>query len=166
LTRLPLLLVLSCLGTGLALLGGRDLLARRPALTPATTPAHLERLQRWDPDPWRRREASLLLEARSGEPVEQRQWLRGQGWGPDPLAALVLKKDALAASALGRPEKALALWSQLDRRFPDDPARADALYVLGEEVPGQRRLLLKRFPAHPAALAAALAAGPGAGARR
>lgn len=154
------------MGTGLALLGGRDLLARRPALTPATTTARLETLQRWDPDPWRRREASLLLAARSRTPVEQRQWLRGQGWGPDPLAALVLKKDALAAAALGRPEKALSLWRQLDHRFPADPARADALYFLGEQDPGQRRLLLKRFPAHPAALAAALAAGPDPGARR
>ena len=95
--RLPLLLSLSCLGTALALLGGRALLARQPALTPATATDRLVWLQHWDADPWRRREASLLLAGRGDKLQEQRQWLRGQGWGPDPLAALVLKQDALAA---------------------------------------------------------------------
>jgi soluble lytic murein transglycosylase len=166
LARLPLLLSLSCLGTGLALVGGRALLARQPALTPATTTDRLEWLQHWDSDPWRRREASLLLAARSKDPQEQRQWLRGQGWGPDPLAALVLKQDALAAAALGRPETSLALWRQLQRRFPGDPASADALYALGGDKPGKHGQLLQRFPAHPAALAAALAAGPDAAERR
>jgi soluble lytic murein transglycosylase len=166
LARLPLLLSLSCLGTGLALVGGRALLARQPALTPATTTDRLEWLQHWDADPWRRREASLLLAARSKDPQQQRQWLRGQGWGPDPLAALVLKQDALAAAALGRPETSLALWRQLHRRFPGDPASADALYALGGDNPGKRGQLLQRFPAHPAALAAALAAGPEAAERR
>ncbi|MCP9834159.1 MULTISPECIES: lytic transglycosylase domain-containing protein [unclassified Cyanobium] len=164
--RLPLLLSLSCLGTALALVGGRALLARQPALTPATATDRLEWLQRWDADPWRRREASLLLAARSKEPQEQRQWLRGQGWGPDPLAALVLKQDALAAAAIGRPDTSLVLWRQLQRRFPGDPASADALYALGGDDPAKRRQLLQRFPAHPAALAAALAAGPEAAERR
>ncbi len=147
-------------------MGGRALLARQPALTPATATDRLEWLQRWDADPWRRREASLLLAARSKEPQEQRQWLRGQGWGPDPLAALVLKQDALAAAALGRPETTQALWRQLQHRFPGDPASADALYALGGDDPARRRELLQRFPAHPAALAAALSAGPEAAERR
>lgn len=147
-------------------MGGRALLARQPALTPATATDRLEWLQRWDADPWRRREASLLLAARSKEPQQQRQWLRGQGWGADPLAALVLKQDALAAAALGRPDTSLALWRQLQRRFPGDPASADALYALGGDDPAKRRQLLQRFPAHPAALAAALGAGPEATERR
>ena len=147
-------------------MGGRALLARQPALTPATTTDRLEWLQHWDADPWRRREASLLLAARSRDPREQRQWLRGQGWGPDPLAALVLKQDALAAAALDRPETAQALWRQLQRRFPGDPASADALYALGGDSPDKRRQLLQRFPAHPAALAAALEAGQEAADRR
>lgn len=147
-------------------MGGRALLARQPALTPATPTDRLEWLQRWDPDAWRRRDASLLLAARSDQPQEQRQWLRSQGWGPDPLAALVLKQDALAAAALGRPEKAQPLWRQLGHRFPLDPASADALYALGGEDPDQRRQLLQRFPAHPAALAAALGAGSEAADRR
>ena len=147
-------------------MGGRALLARQQALTPATTTDRLEWLQHWDADTWRRREASLLLAARSKDPQQQRQWLRGQGWGPDPLAALVLKQDALAAAALDRPETAQALWRQLQRRFPGDPASADALYALGGDSPDKRRQLLQRFPAHPAALAAALEAGPEAADRR
>lgn len=147
-------------------MGGRALLAGQPALTPATATDRLEWLQHWDADPWRRREASLLLAARSKDPLAQPQWLRGQGWGPDPLAALVLKQDALAAAALGRPDTSLALWRQLQRRFPGDPASADALYALGGDDPAKRRQLLQRFPAHPAALAAALAAGPEAAERR
>ncbi len=147
-------------------MGGRALLARLPALTPATATDRLEWLQHWDADPWRRREASLLLAARSKDPQAQRQWLRGQGWGPDPLAALVMKQDALAAAALGRPDTALALWRQLQRRFPGDPASADALYALGADKHGKHGPLLQRFPAHPAALAAALAAGPEAIERR
>jgi soluble lytic murein transglycosylase len=166
LARLPLLLALSCLGTGLALIGGRALLARQPVLTPATPTAQLVWQQRWAPDPWRRREASLLLEARTDQPQRQRQLLRSQGWGSDPLAALVLKKDALAAAALGRPETEQALWQELERRFPADPASADALYALGSRQGALRQRLLQRFPAHPAALAAALAAGPDPGQRR
>jgi uncharacterized protein len=61
-TRLSLLLAVSYLGTGVALLGGRALLASLPPLTPDTPTPTLERLRRWSPDPWQRREASLLLE--------------------------------------------------------------------------------------------------------
>jgi len=168
LTRLPLLLAASCLGTGAALLGGRALLARTPPLTPATEPHTLERVRRWSPDPERRREASLLLEVGAqarNDPAERRRLLRGQGWGPDPLAALVLKHDALAAAALGVEEGARALWGDLRRRFPSTPATADALYALGRDQPALRRQLLSRFPAHPAALAAALEAGPAPGER-
>jgi soluble lytic murein transglycosylase len=81
LARLPLLLAASCLGTGAALLGGRALLERTPPLTPATETHTLERVRRWSPDPERRREASLLLEAGSqvrNDPGERRRLLRGQ----------------------------------------------------------------------------------------
>ncbi len=166
LARLPLLLAVSCLGTGSVLIGGRALLERQPPLTPATPTAQLVWQQHWAADPWRRRDASLLLEARTRDPHRQRQLLRGQGWGPDPLAALVLKKDALAAAALGRPETEQALWQELERRFPADPASADALYALGGQQKGLRQRLLARFPAHPAALAAALADGTDPAQRR
>ena len=169
LTRLSLLLAVSCLGTGIALLGGRALLASRPPLTPATPTPTLERLRRWSPDPWQRREASLLLERQAeaaADPKRQAQLLAGQGWGPDPLAAVVLKHQALTAEALNQPDRANSLWRQLLQRFPADAASADALYALGRQNPRLRQQLLQRFPAHPAALAAAVEAGPGPGAAR
>ena len=169
LTRLSLLLAVSCLGTGIALLGGRALLASRPPLTPATPTPTLERLRRWSPDPWQRREASLLLERQAeaaADPKRQVRLLAGQGWGPDPLAAVVLKHQALAAEALDQPARAASRWRQLLQRFPADAASADALYALGRQNPRLRQQLLQRFPAHPAALAAAVEAGPGPGAAR
>lgn len=166
--RLPRLLAVSCLGTGGVLLAGWGLLGLRPALTPLTPVAGLERVRRFSVDPVRRREASLLLAARPealADPRLQRRLLRHQGWGPDPLAALVLKRDARAAERLQRDPQAAAQWRSLLRRFPQDPASADALYSLGRQSPSLRTELLRRFPAHPAALAAALEAGPSAPAR-
>ena len=81
LTRLSLLLAVSYLGTGVALLGGRALLASLPPLTPDTPTPTLERLRRWSPDPWQRREASLLLERQAeaaADPQRQAQLLAGQ----------------------------------------------------------------------------------------
>ncbi len=165
-TRLSLLLAASCLGTAAALLGGRALLARQPALTPTMGSASLERLRRWSPDPERRREAALLLHSRFGDDAQlRRQLLRGQGWGSDPLAAVVLKNAALDAEAAADQGAAQSLWRQVLRRFPASPASADALYALGRNQPPLRRQLLSRFPAHPAALAAALEAGPDPGQR-
>ena len=169
LTRLSLLLAVSYLGTGVALLGGRALLASLPPLTPDTPTPTLERLRRWSPDPWQRREASLLLERQAeaaADPQRQAQLLAGQGWGPDPLAAVVLKHQALTAEALDQPARANNLWRQLLQRFPAEAASADALYALGRQNPRLRQQLLQRFPAHPAALAAAVEAGPGPGAAR
>ena len=164
--RLPLLLALTCLGSGTALVGGRALLALLPPPDPNTASATLERLRRWSPDPERRREASLLLVARlPNDPQRERQLLRGQGWGPDPLAALVLKREALAAEALGDQPGAQRRWRQLLRRFPDTPAAADGLYALGRDQPALRQQLRQRFPGHPAALAAATEAGPSAAAQ-
>ena len=162
-TRLSLLLAVSCLGTGAALLGGRALLERRPALTPLSPSATLEQVRRWSPDPERRREASLLLASRlkeEGAPEQELRLLRGHGWGRGDLAALVLKRQALAREKVSGPEAAEPLWSRLHRRFPGHPADADSLYALGREQPALRRQLLRQFPAHPAALAAALEAGP------
>ena len=135
LARLSLLLAASCLGTGAALLGGRALLEQRPPLTPLTPEATLARVRRWSPDPGRRREASLLLASRLQEPDPAKaelRLLRGQGWGRDVLAALVLKRQALARQQLSGPEAAEPLWSRLHRRFPGHPADADALYALAK----------------------------------
>ena len=162
LARLPLLLALTCLGSGAALVGGRALLTLIPPPDPNTPTPTLERLRRFSPDPERRREASLLLLRRqaAGDLISERRLLRGQGWGSNELAALVLKRDALAAEALGDQAVAQQRWQQLVRRFPETPAAADGLYALGRQHPQLRQELRNRFPAHPAALAAALEAGP------
>ncbi len=165
--RGPLTLALTLLGSAGLLVLGRHQLLQRPPATPATAVADLERTRRWDPDPERRREASLLLLAHAGgDPAHQRQLLQGQGWGSGPLAPVVLKLDALAAAAQGRPERAQSLWRLLRQRFPTAPSSADALYALGRTDPAQRLDLLRRFPAHPAALAAALEQGPSPEQRR
>ena len=149
------------------LIGGRSLLELRPPLTPATPPATLRLVHRWSFDAGRRREAALLLDARSGaaDAGERRRLLRGQGWGSDPLAAVVLKLDARAAGRLGLEPESRRIWGDLLRRFPASPASADALYELGRDRPPLRSDLLRRFPAHPAALAAALEKGPAPAAR-
>ena len=156
------LLLGTCLGTALALLAGRALVLQlTPTLTPDTPAASLRAWRLLSPDPVLRREASLLLASRepSGS-ARQRQGLRGQGWGLDPIAALALKRAAQAAEAAGQADQALDLWQSLWQRFPQSPASADALYSLGRRQPRWRQLLLQRFPAHPAALAAALELGP------
>ncbi|MFN7678075.1 MAG: transglycosylase SLT domain-containing protein [Cyanobacteriota bacterium] len=163
-TRLSVLLAVSCLGTAGALLAGRALLDRRDPLTPERSSAALERVWRWSPDPRRRQEAALLLASRDpgdGTAAGQGAWLTAQGWGTHPLAAVVLKQAALRREARGEKAAALPLWRQLWRRFPQEPASADALYALGRQTPSWREELRRRFPAHPAALAAALEAGPG-----
>lgn len=160
-TRLSLLLAASCLGTGAALIGGRALLQRLPPLTPATPSSQLERLRRWAPDPGLRRDASLLLAQRfPDDPQLQRDLLRGLGWGRDPVAAVALKNAAQNAAALGEHDQARQLWETLLHRFRGSATAADALYALGRRRPALRVELMRRFPAHPAALAAALEAGP------
>lgn len=159
--RLTTLLAVSCLGTAAALVGGRQLLSLLPTLTPATPTRHLELQRRWAPDPARRREASLLLlDQAEGDRQRQGRLLMGQGWGRDGLAAVVLKQQAQGAEALQQGPLAERRWQQLLRRFPGTPASADALYALGRQDPALRQRLLAQFPAHPAALAAALEEGP------
>lgn len=159
--RGPGLLLATALGTGLLLLAGRWLLNSAGQTTPNSSATSLELQQRWHPDPSRRREAALVLHGQAAEqPARQRQLLKGQGWGQAPVAAVVLKQDALAAAALGQDSAADQLWRQLQRRFPTSPAAADALYALGRRQPARRQELLQRFPSHPAALAAALELGP------
>ena len=158
---LRLLIAATCLGSGLALAGGRQLLlAVVPPLDPTTPQAALQRARYGSSDPQRRRDAALLLSAEPGRgPGERLRLLAGQGWGRDPLAAVVLKQSALASEANAQPQRAERLWRLLLQRFPQQAATADALYALGRQQPQRRSELLRRFPAHPAALAAALEAG-------
>jgi soluble lytic murein transglycosylase len=151
-----LLIGATCLGSGIALAIARQaLLQLAPPLNPSSSTAALEAARYRDVDPQRRRDAALLLSAQPERSAGERQrLLQGQGWGQSPLAAVVLKQAAQSAAAQGKPQQAQALWNDLLRRFPQEAASADALYALG-----QRQRLLQHFPAHPAALAAAVEAG-------
>lgn len=147
-------------GLGLAVLQ-QGLLRLRPPISSHSSAELLRRSSRFDPDPSRRREARLLLaQSLNEDPRAQLQLLRGQGWsaaaGPSLLAAVALKQQAQAEQKIGNGAAAQRLWRQLLQRFPLAPPSADALYALGDSGGPERQLLLQRFPAHPAALAAAL----------
>ena len=151
-----LLIGATCLGSGIALAAARQALIQlAPPLNPSNSTATLQAARWGSLDPERRRDAALLLSAQPERTAKERQQLlQGQGWGQGPLAAVVLKQSAQSAATLGQRPRAQALWQALLRRFPQEPASADALYALGEHPQ-----LLRRFPAHPAALAAAVEAG-------
>ena len=141
------------LGTAFALAALQQLLlATRPSLTAASKPILLNRSARLDPDPIRRREARLIL---ATQQPNQLDLLRGQGWGRQGesqlLAPISLKLEALALAHGGQEAAAQKQWQYLVSQFPKAPPSADGLYALG-----QAKELLQRFPAHPAALAAAL----------
>ncbi|MCX5936620.1 MAG: hypothetical protein NTW02_00050, partial [Cyanobium sp. LacPavin_0920_WC12_MAG_62_9] len=107
LARLAQLLAITCLGTGAVLASGQALLELRPKPNPDTSRQVLEAIRRLAPDPIARREASLLLASENeNDPAAQQRLLKGQAWGPDPLAAVVLKRQALAAASLGESAQA------------------------------------------------------------
>ena len=159
LTRIRGLLLLggTSLFAVLAIIGGRQLLRREQIqLTPQLSSAELWQHYRWSREPQQRREAALLLASRSSA-SPNRRWrlLSGQGWGPDPLAAIALKQQALTAGALGLEAEERELWLALLERFPATAASADARYHLGQDQADLHRELLRQQPGHAAALAAA-----------
>ena len=159
LTRIRGLLLLggTSLFAVLAIIGGRQLLRREQIqLTPRLSSAELWQHYRWSREPQQRREAALLLASRSSA-SPNRRWrlLSGQGWGPDPLAAIALKQQALTAGALGLEAEERELWLALLERFPATAASADARYHLGQDQADLHRELLRQQPGHAAALAAA-----------
>ena len=145
-------------GTALAAAGLQQLLRQaRPELSNRSSDRLIHRSGRFDPDPERRRQARLLQAAAlADDPATRSRLLQGQGWGGGLLPPVVLKLQALDQQRLGHPQAARSLWRQLEQRFPMAPPAADALYALGGSGSPERKLLLQRFPAHPAALAAAL----------
>ena len=154
--RLLPLLASTSLGALALLMAGRSLLLWLPRPTPDTPTALLTLQQHSALNPERRREAALLrASAASANPAERTRLLAGQGWGTSPLAAVVLKQQALDAKALGATRRSDSLWRLLLRRAPAEPASADGLYALGQRQPALRSDLLRHWPAHPAALAAA-----------
>ena len=148
--RIGTLLLLSVAGfSGLAAWGGQLLLNKQhQRLTPEVSQARLWQHYRWAIDPQTRREAALLMVARDGSP----QLLHGQGWGRDPMAAVVLERAALTAAAQGKPSDAAETWQRLLDRFPEAPGSAWARLALGNNNPVLHQQLLQQQPAHPAAL--------------
>ena len=138
-------------------LGGQTVLRRlHTPLTPSLSSADLWTRYRWSINPSERREAALLLAARSADSAERSQrLLANQGWGNDPLAAVTLKQQALNAAKLGQPSEEQKHWQDLLQRFPGSAASADARYYLGQSNPALHTELFRQQPGHPAALAAA-----------
>ena len=138
--------------SGLLAWGGQRLLLRSEPLTPDWPSSRLWRTYRWSIDPQRRREAALLMDSGNASP----DLLRGQGWGRDPLAAVVLERSAEAAD----PDAAISIWRQLLKRFPGSVSSASARLVLGDQSPELHQQLLDQHPGHPAALKLAAAMEP------
>ena len=138
-------------------LGGQTVMRRlHTSLTPSLSSTDLWTHYRWSINPNERREAALLLAARSTDSAERSQrLLANQGWGKDPLAAVTLKQQALNAAKLGHPSEEKKLWQGLLQRFPSSAASADARYQLGQTTPALHTELFRQQPGHPAALAAA-----------
>lgn len=156
-TRGLLLLAGTPILTIALVLGGQSVLRRlHTPLTPSLSSTDLWTRYRWSINPSERREAALLLAARSTDAAERSQrLLANQGWGNDPLAAVTLKQQALNAAKLGRPSEAQKHWQGLLQRFPQSAASADARYDLGQAKPALHTELFRQQPGHPAALAAA-----------
>ena len=138
-------------------IGGQMGLRRLHApLTPSLSNADLWTHYRWSINPKERREAALLLAARSADSAERSQRLLAhQGWGNDPIAAVTLKQQALTAAKLGQQTEEQKRWQDLLQRFPGSAASADARYQLGQAQPALHAELFRQQPGHPAALAAA-----------
>ena len=138
-------------------LGGQTVMRRlHTPITPSLSSADLWTHYRWSINPKERREAALLLAARSTDSAERSQrLLANQGWGNDPIAAVTLKQQALYAAKLGLPSEETKRWQDLLQRFPDSAASADARYQLGQTNPTLHTDLFRQQPGHPAALAAA-----------
>ena len=160
-------------GTGAAsmglLLAARGMLrARQPPLDRWTAPPLVRRTARYSPDPSRRRQARLVLAARTSSPRERLTWLAGQGWGQrrgqrtEP--SLVLSLRASAARQQGDAATAKRQWQTLLHQFPSTPASAEARYWLGEPGDALHEELRHRFPAHPVSLASALSSAQTSGA--
>ena len=147
--RIGTLLLLSVAGlSGLAAWGGQQLLkGQQQRLTPQLSQTKLWQQYRWAIDPHTRREAALLMVARDGA----QELLHGQGWGRDPMAAVVLERAALTAAAQGKTSKAAQTWQLLLDRFPEAPGSAWARLALGNNNPDLHQQLLQQQPAHPAA---------------
>lgn len=68
------------------------------------------------------------------------------------LGAQILAKRAQAEAATGNATEAEKTWKTLIKRYPNDPAVAEALFRLGQEDSKYWDQALEQFPAHPRSL--------------
>ena len=131
--RIGTLLLLSVAGfSGLAAWGGQLLLNKQhQRLTPEVSQAKLWQHYRWAIDPQTRREAALLMVARDGAP----QLLHGQGWGRDPMAAVVLERAASPLPPRASHRTLLRPGSACWIAFPKHPAPLGLDWRLATTIP-------------------------------
>ncbi len=154
---LVILISISILTLGVIPIGKSVVKISQEQVDMSMSESRLWKVYRWSVDPYLRRKAAFLLVAKSEKSfLRKKRLLSSQGWGSEPLAAVAVKLQAQTAMSLGEDLRAISLWKELLRRFPDTASSADAYYILGRKNKSLRKLLLEKHPAHPAALASAL----------
>lgn len=99
-----------------------------------------------------RSRARYLLAAdwvEQGQGAKALPWLKGLAQDYPVLAPEILVKQAQAQALVGNQSQATATWQLLLKRYPDNPAAAEALYALGQTQPDYWQQAIARFPAHP-----------------
>jgi soluble lytic murein transglycosylase len=91
--------------------------------------------------------ASDLLRQKQEE--KALKWLEGLEGEYPVLASQVLLKRAQAYESIGDKAKAQQVWNAILKNYPDEPASAEALYVLGKSNPEYFNQAIAKFPAHP-----------------
>ena len=157
----------SVVSLGLLLMGRGALRRHQLPLDRWSAPQLVRRIARYSPDPSQRRQARLVLAARTTSPQERLDWLAGQGWGKQrgqrTEPSLVLSLAASAEQQRGRFNAADGHWQTLLQQFPDTPASAEARYWLGQPGDALHQELLHLFPAHPVSLASAISSAQASG---
>lgn len=88
----------------------------------------------------------LLQQGQAKKALDQ---LKGLDADYPVLAPYVLVKQSQALEQTGDATKSQATWQELLKRYPKDPAAAEALFALGKTNPRYWDQAIAQFPAHP-----------------
>ncbi|MBE9126511.1 MULTISPECIES: transglycosylase SLT domain-containing protein [unclassified Coleofasciculus] len=91
--------------------------------------------------------ASDLIQQQQGEAALK--WLEGLETDYPILASQVALKRAQAYEVMGDTAKAQQAWQDILTTYPNEPAAAQALYVLGKSNPEYWNQAIAQFPSHP-----------------
>ncbi|NJM64360.1 MAG: transglycosylase SLT domain-containing protein [Acaryochloris sp. RU_4_1] len=91
--------------------------------------------------------AADLIELKQGEAALR--WLEGLEQRYPLLAASIAVLQAQAQELMGQTELAETTWKRILKQYPQDPAMAEALFVLGQSQPQLWQEAISQFPAHP-----------------